>query len=94
MQLFVLSEHCKSRVHCVTCRNLEQGRRWRNDIANKFELPEGKVDFDCPHGVPWDFKPEQKIQNTQTPQRTVPPAIRADGSKVKKGCGCSRNKRS
>ena len=26
-----------------------------------FRLPDGKIDFDCPHGIPWDPTPEQLV---------------------------------
>lgn len=52
-QLFTESFDCKCRLHCPTCRDVESGRPWRKQLATAFELPGDRVDFPCPHGVPW-----------------------------------------
>jgi len=49
MVAFVDTIHCRSRVHCATCRNLEGGRSWRAGLATAFALPSGVVDFECPN---------------------------------------------
>lgn len=55
MKLFTDSETCQSKVHCKTCRDREGGRAFRASLpGGGFALPLGVVDFDCPHGQPWD----------------------------------------
>ncbi len=40
---FIGSAHCKSRVHCDTCRN---DRKFRENLFNQKMVD--KIDFDCP----------------------------------------------
>lgn len=56
---FFNSYHCSCRVLCVTCRDLEGGRTWREELSRAFSLPNNEIDFICPHGVPWNPTPEQ-----------------------------------
>lgn len=65
MQLFVLSDHCVSQIHCTTCRSKESGRWLRSKMAEDFELPEGKLDFPCPYGKEWI---EEGRMTTQGPK--------------------------
>ncbi len=44
---------CQTRVHCVTCRDLEGGREWRESLGKAFKLPKGAPDFECPHSIEW-----------------------------------------
>lgn len=44
---------CYSRAHCKTCRSVVDGREWRRRIAAMLVVPDNKVDFECPRGVPW-----------------------------------------
>ncbi len=60
---------CIDHVHCATCRNLEGGRKWRESLTKAFKLPEGKVDFDCPHGVPWNPTEDQLPEPARLPVR-------------------------
>ena len=53
MQLFVLTNHCKTKVHCKACRSKEGGRQWRTSLKKMFQLPEDNVDFECPWGEAW-----------------------------------------
>jgi hypothetical protein len=53
---FTETIHCRSGVHCQTCRDLERGRRWRADLGQRFSVPDGLVDFACPRGRPWGWK--------------------------------------
>lgn len=46
-QDFVGSKHCKSGMHCQTCRNKVDGREWRKSLMNAFKLPNDDVDFEC-----------------------------------------------
>lgn len=47
---FTASFHCRSRLHCVTCRSrTEAARAWRASVG----APEG----DCPYGVPFGCGP-------------------------------------
>ncbi|MBI5723179.1 MAG: hypothetical protein HZA50_04415 [Planctomycetes bacterium] len=54
---FFNSIHCASRLHCRTCRDREDGRKWREIIRGEFgNMDAGfESDFDCPRGLPWGF---------------------------------------
>ncbi|WP_437668994.1 hypothetical protein [Sorangium sp. So ce131] len=45
---------CQSGGHCRLCRDRESGRKFRLAVLQDFEVPGGEVDFECPHGIPWD----------------------------------------
>lgn len=60
MRLLIFSESCSSRVHCSTCRSLEGGRWLREAWRKNWELPDGEVDFACPHGLPWGYVPPSR----------------------------------
>lgn len=49
---------CASRRACRDCRDRVGGRGFRESISAGYELPSGGVDFDCPHGVPWNATPD------------------------------------
>jgi len=99
MQLFVLTAHCKSRAHCQTCRDLAGGRKWRESLAENFELPNNQVDFTCPYDVPWNAitSPSTKGNeygiNDSSPHKPtdIPPEQPRTGER-RGGCGCGRNK--
>jgi hypothetical protein len=48
------TEACQSGGHCRRCRDRENGRKFRLAVVQDFEVPGGVVDFECPHGIPWD----------------------------------------
>ncbi len=52
---FINTNHCKSRIHCRTCRDLTAGREWRRQRCERYDPPENKIDFDCPFGKRWNF---------------------------------------
>lgn len=55
MTNFFDTNHCRSGVHCRTCRDRgRSGRRFREVMRERFGLPE--VDFDCPHDRPWGYR--------------------------------------
>ena len=76
MQAFTRSIHCRSRVHCVVCRDLEGGQPWRTAMAERFDVPGRGVDFKCLEGLPWDVK-----------ENDVPDEVRPA---EKKPCGCGK----
>lgn len=51
-----LKHLCSHRTHCVTCRDLEDGREWRKSLGTAYNLPDNKIDFECPHGIKWDVE--------------------------------------
>ena len=58
---WVDSYHCRSRAHCARCRDPERTAD-REKWAERFDLPGGVVDFECPFGAPWrthDRRPER-----------------------------------
>jgi len=48
---FADSYHCTSFAHCETCRDLEGGRKWREDISKVFKTD--GIDWECPYGSQW-----------------------------------------
>lgn len=52
---FFTSIHCKSRLHCKTCRaNTRSGAKFRADMLARFtDIQE--QNFICPHGRDWGF---------------------------------------
>ena len=54
---FFESTHCKSKAHCATCRDLENGRKWRINVNG-----ENNPDFECPVGLPWTAMPVKKVR--------------------------------
>lgn len=82
MQLFVLTNHCKAKVHCKTCRNREGGRPWRTSLKKMFQLPDDNVDFECPWGEQWNsdggaavaLSLPENSPVTETPAPETPPA--------------------
>jgi hypothetical protein len=91
MQLFVLTNHCTCRRHCKTCRNLEEGRSWRQGLQKFFTLPKNEVDFSCPYGIPWagNVTPN-KIIGTPAPKPMLNPVPKATTSSC---APCQRKKK-
>lgn len=52
---------CQSGGHCRLCRDREKGRKFRLAVVQDFEVPVGAVDFECPHGIPWDTDVETSL---------------------------------
>lgn len=51
METFYESQHCKSQVHCNSCRDLsDYGKQFRFSLAKTYNLA---FDFACPLGKPW-----------------------------------------
>ena len=83
MQLFVLTTHCTSKAHCLTCRNLEGGRNWRESLSRNFELPDGKVDFECPYSIPWNkVEPPAAKTVPETAKMATPPSSSTKESRL------------
>ncbi len=59
MKLFINSITCATQVHCQTCRDFQGGRKWRMGLCKAFILPNNKIDFDCPLGIPWNPTSDQ-----------------------------------
>lgn len=51
---FADTKPCQSGGHCQVCRDRERGRPFRLAVIQEFEVPENILDFECPHGIPWD----------------------------------------
>ena len=51
-QQFFKSTHCKTNLHCNTCRDKEGGRAWRASLVGKFKDIDD-VDFKCPVNYKW-----------------------------------------
>lgn len=93
MQLFVLTNHCTSRAHCNTCRDLDGGRSWREGLKKYFHLPQDTVDFTCPHGLQWKQSGEKiEVPYPQVKNTPVNPVPKTGSTPpVKTGCApCAR----
>jgi hypothetical protein len=44
---------CLTFNHCRECRDKEGHRWWREQVAKRYEVPQGEVDFECPYGAKW-----------------------------------------
>jgi hypothetical protein len=55
---FFESIHCTSGAHCKLCRGKNTGRDLRTSWAKKWGISE--IDFECPKGYEWDFKPKYR----------------------------------
>jgi hypothetical protein len=61
---------CKSRLHCVACRDTgPAGAEFRQAVAASHAPPPG---WECPFGVPWD------VQGETTPRPQIQPLPRAE----------------
>ena len=70
MKLFVHTPICRSRAHCITCRDPGgDGPAWRKTLAKRFVMPD-----ECPHGA--GVGEGWKLQGVPTQQ---PPAGQATG---------------
>jgi len=76
---FIDTPHCFERVHCGTCRDLEDGREWRKSIMKHFEVPGNEIDWDCPYKDEPDVKKRIKQRKKKYRERT--------------GCGCGKKNR-
>jgi len=56
---------CANGRMCRTCRNLEGGREWRQQIVERFSVPE--VDWVCPRGHDWGYEPPARETAKQEP---------------------------
>ncbi len=89
---FFDSIHCTSRAHCVACRSTTRPQ-FRESIAESYSLP--VVNFECPHGVPWNHTPESVAPpRSDRPQRfRLGDALAAlfsfCGVRKRPGCGCA-----
>jgi hypothetical protein len=93
MELFVLSTHCLSKVHCDLCRSKVNGKFWREKLSERYELPDNNIDFTCPYGKLWDT--ETIKNNIENPQGVNLGNIVKNNITVqvpvKKKCNCSRS---
>ena len=98
MQLFVLTTHCQSRVHCKVCRSKDaNGLKWREALSRNFKLPADSVEFICPYGIPWNATakevfavpiPKPKMTEVKTQVQPVQQIKTSDNRK--RGCECKR----
>jgi hypothetical protein len=87
MKPFAQSNACRSRLHCITCRDREGGRAWRVNVGRSFSLPVDAPDFDCPYGVPWGVStaPEPEKPPETIPREKWPMAVRVVARMAKDG---------
>ena len=54
-----LCRHCaRGRFLPTECRDLEGGRAWRGTLMTWAAVPGNAVDFTCPLGRPWGWRPD------------------------------------
>jgi len=75
-----LSIICNSKTHCTTCRDLDNGRAWRESLSRHYAVPgentdDGGVDFPCPHGKQWDDITPTPVGLTTTLSASIRPAM-------------------
>lgn len=63
---FIVTPYCLAEALCGTCRNLEGGRGWRQQIAERFTVK--GVDWPCPKGHEWGFVPEPREATKREPE--------------------------
>lgn len=85
MDNFVDTEHCLSKAHCTTCRDLVGGYQWRNSLKSLFVLPNDQIDFECPYGKKWGDEGMTPKMTTAATGKVPEAAAQTEG-----GCGCSR----
>ena len=68
---FVDTEHCRSRVHCRSCRaTTAAGERFRAAMAELYEPP---TDWLCPAGMLWDSETPPAIDASPPPSLVIAP---------------------
>lgn len=93
---FIDTIHCRSRVHCRTCRERDGGRPWRIAMADRFTVPGDVPDWPCPHGLPWGYAPARGLGDTI--ERVLdatgigPAAKRIIRRVTGKPCGCAKRR--
>ncbi len=55
--LFTESRQCEKRRIAGRCGICRSDARWRASLTTVFALPDGDVQFECPHGVQWINRP-------------------------------------
>ena len=79
---FIETAHCLGRGHCYICRNRIDGRQWRAVVASAFEVPDNKVDFECPFKMAWT---ETAQTTTERPMPTLKKVVTFLEAMVKAG---------
>jgi hypothetical protein len=73
MEKFIESFHCDRTGHgkrCQACRDsTPRGAKFRASLGALLELP-GGFDFDCPFGLPWDYRVDRPTVDICTPHTT------------------------
>jgi len=87
---FVETKLCTARQHCIQCRTLEGGRKWRMLVKRVYGAD--NIDFECPAGLPWlgarqrpgDLEPFNNIVAgvDGQPVKTVRPRKSPDGCAI------------
>ena len=60
MKNFAETTACLQEVHCITCRNRENGYKFRESLSKAFKLPNDEINFECPYGKEWEHKSKSK----------------------------------
>lgn len=84
--LFTETYHCKSGMHCQTCRAISGGRAWRKSLRRAFDLPGDREDFACPHGKQWGHRGKGKPVLGPGDRLTL--MLNAFGVEHLEKCGC------
>ncbi len=101
LPLYTETSHCHARrddVSGLSCRSCRSSLHFRQSLTKAFRLPDDDVNFDCPHGVPWDVaenrnpKPQSHAsgQKPLTRDHVAKHALRGARSIAKTSLGIDR----
>lgn len=81
---------CRTGAYCNICRlKVAAGQKWREAKAERFTMPDGGNDFECPYGKPW-LGETTKQMATLTIKGEIP---KTEPQKKTSCGGCSRAKK-
>jgi hypothetical protein len=91
---FIYTQHCRSKIHCGVCRDLQGGREWRQGLTELFVLPNDEVDFECPLKKAWTNQPSQYVEvGAGVADSKLHAAVKTAKTAGSGGCGCNRHKK-
>lgn len=85
---FEESKHCRSRRHCVACRDLVGGAQFRESVREVWKTD--GINFDCPNGIRWDYKGGFRLGDFVAKVINVITFGLLEKRAAKKRCGCKR----
>jgi hypothetical protein len=68
---------CRTQTACAICRDRDRGRAWRARALALVPGVASDVDFECPLGNPWDYKPTDEAIELRTTENRLAGSHRA-----------------